>query len=45
LMLLQPFLESGEGECEVDGVTPALFEELKARMVENGQAGVWEGLR
>jgi len=29
----------------VGGVTPALFEELKAHMVKNGQAGVWESLR
>ena len=45
LLELQPFLESGERECEVDGVTPALLAELKAHMIQNGQAGVWESLR
>jgi hypothetical protein len=45
LLQLQPFLESGERECEVDGVTPALLAELKAHMIQNGQAGVWESLR
>lgn len=45
LLQLQPFLESGEHECEVDGVTPALLVELKAHMIQIGQAGVWESLR
>jgi hypothetical protein len=41
LLQLQPFLESGQGECKVNDVIPALFEKLEAHMVENGQAGVW----
>jgi len=45
LLQLQQFLKSREGECEVGGVTPALFEELKGYMVKHGQAGVWESLR
>jgi hypothetical protein len=45
LLQLQLFLESREGKCEVDGVTPSLFDEIKAHMLENGQAGVWENLQ
>jgi len=45
LLQLQPILESRDTECEVDDVTPALLNVLKAHMIENGQAGVWESLR
>ena len=45
LLQMQPFLESGAGEFVVEGVTPALLEELKTHMIQNGQAGVWESLR
>jgi len=45
LLQLQSLLELGESECEVNGVTPALLTELKTRMIQNGQAGVWESLR
>jgi hypothetical protein len=42
LLQLQTFLESGQ---KVDGVTPALLEELKTHVIQNDQAGVWESLR
>lgn len=45
LLQLQPVLESRDGKCEVDGVTPALLDALKAHMIGNGQAGIWESLR
>jgi hypothetical protein len=45
LLQMQPFLESGAGEFVMEGVTPALLEELKTHMIQNGQAGVWESLR
>jgi hypothetical protein len=46
LLKLKPILELGEHElCEVDGVTPALFAELEAHLIQTGQVEVWKNLR
>jgi hypothetical protein len=38
---MQPFLESGAGEFVVEGVTPALLEELKTHMAKREYGRVY----
>ena len=45
LLQLLPFFERGDGECEINGVTATLLDDLKVYMFESDQAGIWERLR
>ncbi|KAH9060368.1 hypothetical protein EDB83DRAFT_2552254 [Lactarius deliciosus] len=45
LLQLQPLFESRAQEVEMEGVTPALLEELSAYMIDTDHAGLWESLR
>jgi hypothetical protein len=45
VLKLRPFLESREGEYEVDGVNAAFLDDINAYMLRSDQAGLWQSLR
>jgi hypothetical protein len=45
MLQLQPIFNSDARECIVDGVTPALFEAVKLKIMQGEEAGTWETLR
>ena len=45
VLKLRLFLESREGEYEVDGVNTAFLDDINAYMLRSDQAGLWQSLR